>query len=369
MKYPSFLIQSLAVAALFIGCSTEKTGDTDPGFLSFSILSTDGASHFADIDSDAGTAVISSISRAGMIKAVRYTLTEGTSVSPDPAVLVQNCEKENIFTLQSSSGKTKSMTVMFPNLNKDAGLFEPDPEKWRLDWSEDFNGGDFNRDTWEKVPRGKPDWQNTMAAFDELFEIKNGVLTLWGIRNESHPQDTSATLTGGLWSKNLKAIQGGRIDIMAKYDSAKGFWPALWLRPQTGPAEEYSEIDILEHVNLDKIAHQTVHSDYTINIDKVNLSNTKGTELEDINGWHVYSVELHEDKVVFLIDNKETYTYPKLLPEVKGQFPFYDRSFYIILSAQLGGKWAGTVSLNQLPVRLQVDYVRHYIPVRKSDSM
>ncbi len=358
----TILFLALCTAA-FTGCGADDEPTQAPTVLSMTIVDKSGALHMASLDAARQTALINSLTSREDIAAVKYTLTPDTQIAPDPALLKDNCKRDNLFTL-THNGEQISFHLQIPNLDVMNPDLLPDPKEWTLDWSEEFNGTSFDESVWEKVPRATPDWSNTMAPYDDLFGVSNGILSLWGRRNTSHPEDPSSSLTGGLWSRNLKAFRGGRIDIRARFMCARGFWPALWLRPQDGPTDEYAEIDILEHINMEKIAHQTVHSNYTINVDKEQLSNTMRTPLEDLAGWHIYSVELHEDKVRFLIDNRETFSYPRLVPEVEGQFPFYDRSFFIILSAQLGGKWPGEVNLDQLPVKLDVDFVRHYIPAK-----
>jgi hypothetical protein len=34
----------------------------------------------------------------------------------------------------------------------------------------------------------------------------------------------------------------------------------------------------------------------------------------------------------------------------------------MILSAQLGGHWIGPIEASQLPVKMEIDYVRFYLP-------
>ena len=152
-----------------------------------------------------------------------------------------------------------------------------------------------------------------MASYDELFELNDGILTLWGVQNTNHPEDPSAYLTGGLWGLDKKAFTMGRIDIRAKFDSAQGFWPALWLLPQDGdaPNSGYGELDIVEHLNFDPYVHMTLHSEYTNLVDKVNTPNAVQAPFNE-GEFNIYGVEVHEDKVVYLVNNKEVYSYPRL---------------------------------------------------------
>ena len=207
-----------------------------------------------------------------------------------------------------------------------------------------------------------------MASYDELFELNDGILTLWGVQNTNHPEDPSAYLTGGIWGLDKKAFTMGRIDIRAKFDNAQGFWPALWLLPQDGdaPNSYWGELDIVEHLNFDPFVHMTLHSEYTNLVDKVNNPNSVQAPFNE-GEFNVYGVEVHQDRVVYLVNNKEVYSYPRLHPEISNQFPFYgNKQFYVILSAQLGGTWVGPVTASHLPAGLYVDWVKCYDAVENN---
>lgn len=60
------------------------------------------------------------------------------------------------------------------------------------------------------------------------------------------------------------------------------------------------------------------------------------------------------------LKNKKCFTYRRIASSFEGQFSFTDHPFYIILSAQLGGHWVGDVDINDLPVRMDIDYVKFY---------
>ena len=80
----------------------------------------------------------------------------------------------------------------------------------------------------------------------------------------------------------------------------------------------------------------------------------------DKDGFNIYSVEVYDNEIVFYINDKKTFTYPKMNPTPEGQYPFADHPFYIILSAQLGGSWVGKVKIEELPVKMEIDYVKFY---------
>ena len=135
--------------------------------------------------------------------------------------------------------------------------------KWELVWEENFDGAEPDTSVWSRIPRGKPDWQNTQSFDDRCYEMRNGLLILKGIVNDNTEADAAQYLTGGLWTKDKRAFHGGRIEVRARLHGAKGAWPAIWTLPYE--TDKYSwpmggEVDIMERLNLDSIVYQTVHS-------------------------------------------------------------------------------------------------------------
>ena len=128
---------------------------------------------------------------------------------------------------------------------------------------------------------------------------------------------------------------------------------------ENAPWPTGGEIDIMEHLNFDEFVYQTVHSDYTNNVSKTNPASHDTARINK-SEFNIYSVEVHETEVVFLINDEVTFRYAKLNPEVEKQFPFTERNYYLILSAQLGGSWVGNVNQNQLPLEMEIDWVRFY---------
>lgn len=47
----------------------------------------------------------------------------------------------------------------------------------------------------------------------------------------------------------------------------------------------------------------------------------------------------------------------------EGQFPFYIPQ-YLLIDMQLGGQWVGDVDPADLPVEMEIDWVRYYEPVK-----
>lgn len=233
-------------------------------------------------------------------------------------------------------------------------------EGWKLVWHDEFDGERLS-DEWTRIPRfpNPSEWNKYMSTDDRLFKVQDGKLILYGLVNDYLPQDTAHYLTGGVYTRGKVLFQRGRLDIRLKMDDASGAWPAAWLLPE-GQWPYGGEIDIMERLNYDTIAYQTVHS-YTTEYDTIaRKSQYWGSKGPIKRGdWNVYSVELYEDSMSFFINDRHTFTYrkePELGPK---QYP-YDRPMYLLIDMQLGGHWVGRVNPKELPYRYQIDYVRFY---------
>ena len=236
----------------------------------------------------------------------------------------------------------------------------PSQPEWRLVWEENFDQiNDFDPAVWSKIPRGTADCNNYMSDFDSLYEMRNGNLVLRGIQNLTQSQDTAPFLTGGVYTKGKMGFMDGRLEIKAKLNGATGAWPAFWLLPQEGQWPMGGEIDIMERLNYDNIAYQTVHSHYTYDLGFKTTPPQGSTGPIHPEAYNVYAVEMYADSLCFFINDQHTFTYPRIETDQEGQFPFH-QPFYLLLDMQLGGSWVGAVDPTELPVEMSIDWVRFY---------
>lgn len=245
-----------------------------------------------------------------------------------------------------------------------AAVAEPE---WKLVWADEFNGSRINSRHWTKIERGKPDWKSKMSDDPSLYAVKNGKLILRGKVNTNRKKDPLPFITGGISTEGKFSFRYGKIEIRAKLDSAKGAWPALWLLPEGKKRvwPDDGEIDIMEHLNFDDFVYQTVHTRYTYTLKRRDPRNTATGKIKK-KGYNVYGLEWYPDRLVFFVNGKETFTYPRVPAEEKnGQWPF-DKPFYILVDMQLGGSWVGNVDMEQLPVEMHVDWVRVYRDASRS---
>ena len=222
--------------------------------------------------------------------------------------------KQGLFTL----GLSVALSIM-------AGC-RSQQEGWKLVWEENFDQEDhFDEASWSKIPRGKSDWNNYMSDFDSCYTMRDG-----------------------------------RLDIRAKLYGATGAWPAFWLLPENEGWPNGGEIDIMERLNNDTIAYQTVHSAYTYTLGIKDNPKQGGIGFINRDDYNVYSVEMYQDSLVFFINETRTFAYPRIETDKGGQFPFTDKKFYLLLDMQLGGSWVGAVDSSDLPVEMEIDWVRFY---------
>ena len=241
------------------------------------------------------------------------------------------------------------------------GCSQKSNEPWKLVWSEEFDQTDtFDHSVWSKTPRSHPDWCNYMTDLDTCYAMEDGNLVLRGIVATDELDGSVPFLTGGIWSKEKKLFGNGRMEIRAKVDDATGAWPAIWLLPEKENWPFAGEIDIMEHLNYDSVAYQTVHSNYTYNHGRVGHPKATHTHLINNNEYNIYAVERYNDSIKFYINDTHTFTYPRIETDIEGQFPFDECPFYIVLSMQLGGVWVGEVDPNDLPAEMHVDWIRFY---------
>lgn len=231
---------------------------------------------------------------------------------------------------------------------------------WKLVWADEFSGNALDTKSWRRCLRYGSPWNRHMSLLDSLCQVKDGVVQLYGINTPEGYKDSLKFLTAGIESRGMRDIRNGRFDVRARFDCAQGFWPAIWLMPKSNlPWPEAGEVDIMEHLNFDSYIYQTVHSGH---IEGLRQPKTQHDHKEpvDLSCYNTYSVEINPTEVIYYINNRKTFTYKRLEPEPEGQFPFDDYNYYMILSAQLGGHWIGPIEPSQLPVKIEIDYVRFY---------
>lgn len=253
-------------------------------------------------------------------------------------------------------------------------------EDWQLVFYDDFNTGSVDAAKWSKfdyVNWNVADWRKFQSQDDALYQSNDDSLTLWGRYGDYTSQsDPTGSANGyacaGLNTQGKFSFQYGKVEVRAKFDSVQGVWPAIWMLP-TNPVSWLGsgEIDLMEHLNYEGSAHQTLH--YKAN-DGTNASsyttvNKAYSDLHvgDKNQWHTYGVEWTENAITFSIDGVNTATFTS---DGENNWPFDNagNEFYLIVDQQIGGSWVESlgdkgINKNRLAgagAAFEIDSVRVY---------
>lgn len=231
---------------------------------------------------------------------------------------------------------------------------------------------------WDNVNANN--WRTYQSNDPSLSEIRSdgdtSFVTLWGKKGDYHTENTStsnATATvgnnvyacGGLFTDKTFTFQYGYVEARARFDSVQGCWPAIWLLPANGanwPAN--GEIDILEHINDNTVAHQTLHFLNNNNVYGSGVGTT-GSIAGAVNDWHTYGMEWTENAISFYIDGNKTTT---ITGDLYKNWPFgrENNEFYLLIDQQIGGSWPGMpdaaadATLSSTGAALDIDYIRVY---------
>lgn len=274
---------------------------------------------------------------------------------------------------------------------------EPTDAKWKLSWSDEFDGKEIDRTKWDfdlgngfynyDANQWISGWGNGELQYytrePENAFLKDGMLHIRAIKESYQGSGyTSAKLkTRKRDGTALFAQKYGKFEFRAKLPTGQGVWPALWMLPQDdkyGTWASSGEIDVLEARGQDptKILG-TLHfgSRWPNNVQSSTdyILPDKGT----IADFHVYAVEWEPGEMRFSVDGKIYSTKSfwwssSKLEGAKGAKPAkeedlnawpapFDQPFYLIMNVAVGGQFPGKPDkTTKFPVEMVVDYVRAY---------
>lgn len=237
----------------------------------------------------------------------------------------------------------------------------PAKPAWHQIWVENFNTTTLNESLWSRLepynpPSSGPDWRKFISAADPCFEFTGSSLKLKGIVTPDGLGDDRPYICGGITTNGKFNLEPPfRIEIRAKLTNAQGAWPAIWMMPVdgTGGWPKCGEIDIMEHLNSDTFVYQTVHSA---------VSGTYGgnsvTATIKPGEYNTYGLAVTENAIAWFVNGEQTFRYNRVAAQGPDQFPFY-KDQYLKIDMQLGGSWVGYVEPDDLPVEMEIDWVKY----------
>ena len=222
-------------------------------------------------------------------------------------------------------------------------------DDWRLDFNYDWNLAPqpFDEKIWSPCPKGQSKWNKYMTGiFPQIYASNEGArLYCFNFRG--------AVETYGVWTRGKMMFSEGRLEIKARFNSGHSTWPAIWMR---NAGEDYYEVDICEYFETKDVVNVTFHNPSSMEGKTKPIY--KSTPNFSKTDWNTFVCEWDSKAI-------KVYINEKLVMEVKNKgskklFPTEskDRFFYLILSMQYGH---GTERLEELPLWMDIQYVRHYV--------
>ncbi|MGB3012789.1 MAG: glycoside hydrolase family 16 protein [Mycobacterium sp.] len=274
---------------------------------------------------------------------------------------------------------------------------EPPAAKWKLVWSDEFDGKDIDKTKWDfDIGNGFYNydantwisgWGNDELEYytrqPENAFVKEGMLHIRAVKESLHGFGyTSARLkTRQKDGSPLFNLKYGKVEFRAKLPTGKGVWPALWMLPQDdkyGGWASSGEIDVMEargqeptkvlgslHFGSRWPANVHVSKDYVL------------PDKSTIADFHVYAIEWEPSEIRWSVDGRQFATQSfwwssSKADGAKGLNPTnetelnpwpapFDQPFYLIMNVAVGGKFLGNPDKTTVfPAEMVVDHVRVY---------
>ena len=170
-------------------------------------------------------------------------------------------------------------------------------------------------------------------------------------------------LTAACWTKGSQTFSDGRMEIRARFHGGDGTWPAIWLKSVDN--DRYYEIDICEYFEKRKRCKTGLFMPKHLKWGLNRLFRPKSRPKINRDGWNTFVCEWDENRIKIAVNGKVALDYYNIY-EDPDRYPIFrkSREFYLILSMQYGKKWLKKEKHSQLPLWMDIDYVK-YQPKKK----
>lgn len=248
-----------------------------------------------------------------------------------------------------------------------------DVSKYVVKWSDEFNGTELDRNTWTpQIGNGNQygiwEWGNNEKQYYKVdnITVNNGSLHIKADNGTNKVNDTTYNYTSGRMVSDGALNLGGKIGLgyveaSIKIPNIKGIWPAFWMLGNNGKTwPECGEIDIMESFNTAIFQQATIHwPDASGNVKRENRKTTQNGTY-DKTQWHTYGLWRDGKNISVYLDREWFGNF--VIDDSKGNMSVLNDDYHILFNIACGGNLAGgTPDKNQLPVVMDVDYVRWYV--------
>ncbi|GGZ86016.1 family 16 glycosylhydrolase [Algibacter mikhailovii] len=299
-------------------------------------------------------------------------------------LLFPSCEKQDEFDLVEkyleAAPQSDLNVVAGTNASSKAGftlVWEDqfgsfDSSKWRKNYIYDYGvsnaheapvGGSFNISAHEGAAykTGQISYINDATASDGKsmrFKLENKPTV--SLRGHTLPYASGCVMGKSTDQGKLKY---GLIEAKIKMPGNAGTWPAFWLMPESDNIyRPYgAEIDAMEHFpsiysTKNKINYGLFWDGYggTDISPQSWKANSSGVDIGTTpNVWKVFTLEWNPDEIILYVDGVQKARYTgEAVPIAE---------HYIILNLAAGGtNFAGAINPSELPLNMDIDYVKYY---------
>lgn len=207
------------------------------------------------------------------------------------------------------------------------------------------------------------------------FSIRDGVLSIAAHRlSPAHRKALLPLARGGaptvLYSSGLLSTEtegrrgAGHIqregywELRARLPKGKGLWSAFWLVCQTH--DYWDEVDVFEVLGHEPaVIHINTHFHDGGGTEGMSPERRMVRGVDTSDGFHVYGVEILEDRLVVTVDGAEALRAPHTL----------EAPLYAMVNLAVGGEWPGDPDKTTVfPASLRIDYLRIYRRTSTADA-
>lgn len=237
------------------------------------------------------------------------------------------------------------------------------PRGWELMWSEDFDSLEIDSRFWT-LQTGENYWGNAELQYytnrPENCFVRDGRLIIRGLKEDyQNSHYTSARIT----TKGKLDFLYGRIDIKAKLPKGRGLLPAFWLLPSTdmyNDRRRNGEIDIMEMLGHEPMVIYGVAHYVTGDTSTRSYGTYFDQHTDFSQGFHVFSLEWHPERLTWLIDNQPYYSL-NLKRTFNDNYKPFTTDFYLIMNLAIGGNWPGNpTDMSIFPAEMEIDYIKYF---------
>ncbi len=278
----------------------------------------------------------------------------------------------------SSSKNPSSSNTGTPD--DDSSSTNPGDIKWKLVWSDEFDGDAVDTTKWG-YNNGFLDVNQEKQVYKaENATVKDGKLKITAKKEETVIDGKTYDYTSArMVTKGKYAQKYGKIEVRAKLPLGKSLWPAIWMLPEN---EEYTgwptsgEIDIMEsRGSVNNEVWGTLHYGDKRPDNAQSGSSYVFPEGQTIDEFHTYAIEWMPGEIRWYVDGKLYQTQDSWYAvdaETGERYAFpapFDKEFHVLLNLAVGGWYDGvgpnldaddSIFDGGKEYAMEVDYVRMY---------